>query len=200
MTTTARPAPAPTRRNVGHGGPNFILSLLPWIAIWILSGHHTFRLGMAIGLIVSVVLIAWQLIEGVHPKLLEWWSLVAIAAITILAFTANPGWLATWLNVITSGALFLIMAGSIVIGRPFTASYAHDTVPREYWDSAIFRRTTLGIAVVWSLALLAMTIGAIVTTVRPSAETWSTWVVTIVALVAAFKFQAWYPDHVKHSQ
>jgi hypothetical protein len=96
MTTTARPAPTPVRRNAGHGGPNFILSLLPWIAIWILSGHHTFRLGMAIGLIVSVALIAWQLVEGAQPKLLEWWSLVAIAAITILAFTADPAWLATW--------------------------------------------------------------------------------------------------------
>ena len=58
----------------------------------------------------------------------------------------------------------------------------------------------------WVLAVLAMTAGAAVTALvqegviqttaqgTRSVETWATWGTTVVGLVVALKFTAWYPD------
>ncbi len=110
---------------------------------------------------------------------------------------ADPSWLAKWLNPIANGALFVIMAGTILLGHPFARAYGRDTVPREFWDTPVFRKATFGISLVWALAIGAMFVGSLITAVAPSTETWSTWVVTVGALLVAIKFQAWYPRQVR---
>ncbi len=90
------------------------------------------------------------------------------------------------------------MATSLLIGKPFAASYASG-LPEEIRRSAIFKKITFGISAAWTVAQAALLIGSIITALRPSTETWSTWVVTVAALVLALRFQHWYPGYVRSS-
>jgi hypothetical protein len=190
----SRPALQPTHH---HAAPNTLASFGPWLAIWILGGNDTYRLAGVVALAASVVLIGWELLSGVRPKLLDWGSLVIFGGICAMTLTQSASFSDHWLQPVANGALFALMAGSVLLGHPFAEDNARQSVPREAWSSPVFRQTVFGISVVWSLALLAMFVGTLVTAFAPRTEDYSTWVVTVVALVLASKFQAKYPAYVR---
>jgi len=199
MTTVpAVPGQAGGQSQARHAGPNILVSLAPWIAIWILNGNNTFRLAAGVALVVAVFNIVFEFVTIGRPRLLDWGTLVIIAAICAVAFIQDPTWLAKWLNAIANGGLFLLMLTTVLIGKPFAASYASD-MSEEVRRSATFRKITMGISLAWTAALGVMLVGAIITGLNPSTETWSTWVVTVGALILAMRFQSWYPDHVRNS-
>jgi hypothetical protein len=76
------------------------------------------------------------------------------------------------------------------------AEYGKESAPPEVWDTPAFRKATLGISIVWTVAVGAIFVGSLITALKPSTEAWSTWVVTAAALVLAIKFQHAYPDQV----
>lgn len=183
-----------------------MVSFLPWIAVWLLTSNNSYREGLAVATLCSVGLIVWTYVEGRRPKLLDWATLVALSAITVVAFVVDLSWLGTWLSVLLNGALLAIMAGSLVVGHPFTLGYAKEQAPPEVWDTPGFRHVNRMITLVWVAAMVAMTAGAAVTALvqegviattaqgAKDVETWATWGTTVVGLVVAMKFTAWYPD------
>ena len=154
----------------------------------------------------SVALIVWTYWEGKKPKLLDWGTLAVMAIFTVVGLVVNEQWLGDWLNTFLNGSLLLVMLAGLVIGRPFTIEYAKEQTPEEFWDLPEFKSVNYTITIVWVLAVAAMTIGAavdslystgvIVTSAKnaKNVETWANWGVTIIALVIAMKFTAWYPD------
>src|ERR1019366_3638412 len=58
-------------------------------------------------------------------------------------------------------ALTLIVFGSILIGHPFTESYAREKTPAALWDTPEFHAINRRISAVWGLAFLAGTISRI---------------------------------------
>jgi hypothetical protein len=187
------------RTHPNHAGPNMLVSFAPWLSIWILGGHNTYRIAAVVGLIASVVIVAWELFGSSKPKLLDWGTLVVFIVLCILAYTTSNGWLAKWLQPVANGALFAIMAGSIVAGHPFAESYGRDSAPPETWSTPVFRRIVLGISVIWAVALLAIFVGSLISAFYPSTTTWSTWVVTVAALVLALRFQHRFPNWVRNN-
>jgi len=173
-----------------------LLSFAPWVAIWIIGGHNHMRLAAGVALAACVVLIAWEYLSGLRPKSLDWGTLVIIAVLFVIALIAPQSWSNKWFVPLANGALFALMLGTIVVGRPFAAEYGKESAASEVWNTPAFRRATLGITVVWTLAVGAIFIGSLITAVRPSTEAWSTWVVTAAAIIVALKFQHWYPEQV----
>lgn len=206
--TTAAGSSSTTADGPRHHGPGggLFLSFLPWIAVWLLTSNHSFQPGLVVATLCSFGLVGWTLIEHRRPLLLDWATLVVLVLLTALAFAVDPSWLATWLPVLLDGALLAIMVGSLVVGHPFTLGYAKQQAPPEVWDTPGFRHVNRMITLVWVLAVLAMTAGAAVTALvqegviqttaqgTRSVETWATWGTTVVGLVVALKFTAWYPD------
>lgn len=47
---------------------------------------------------------------------------------------------------------------SIVIGQPFTESYAREHVPRESWNSPVFIRSCYTVTGIWGIIFLANTL------------------------------------------
>jgi len=192
-----------THRGTGSG---LFVSFLPWIAVWVLTSNHSFQPGLVVATLCSFGLVGWTLIEHRRPQLLDGATLVVLVLLTALAFAVDPSWLASWLPVLLNGALLLIMVGSLLVGHPFTLGYAEQQAPPEVWDTPGFRHVNRMITLVWVLAVLAMTAGALVTALvqegaiqttasqTRSVETWATWGTTVVGLVVALKFTAWYPD------
>ena len=50
--------------------------------------------------------------------------------------------------------LTALVFASILLGHPFTESYARETTPREFWNTAEFHQTNRVISAVWGLAFL----------------------------------------------
>ena len=70
-----------------------------------------------------------------------------------------------WSRYAQAGAhafLTLIVLGSVVIGHPFTESYARESTPKEIWGTPQFRAVNRTISLVWGLAFLVGTISLIV--------------------------------------
>jgi len=177
-----------------------LLSFAPWIAIWIIGGHNHMRLAAGAALVACVVLIAWEYASGLRPKSLDWGTFVIIGALFVVALVAPQSWSNKWFVPVANGSLLLLMLGTIVVGRPFAAEYGKESAPPEVWNTVAFRKATLGISVVWTLAVAAIFIGSVVTALKPSTEAWSTWVVTVAAIIIALKFQHSYPEQVARSQ
>ncbi len=193
----------PGHRGTGSG---LFISFLPWIAVWVLTSNHSFQPGLVVATLCSFGLVGWTLIEHRRPQLLDWATLVVLVLLTAVAFAVDPSWLGSWMPVLLNGALLVIMLGSLLVGHPFTLGYAEQEAPPEVWDTPGFRHVNRMITLVWVLAVLAMTLGALITALvqegtiqttasqTKSVETWATWGTTVVGLVVALKFTSWYPD------
>jgi hypothetical protein len=177
-----------------------LVSFAPWIAIWIIGGHNHMRLAAGVALVACVGLIAWEYLSGLRPKSLDWGTLGIIAVLFVIALVAPQSWSNKWFVPVANGALFALMLGTIVVGRPFAAEYGKESAPPEVWDTPAFRKATLGISVAWTVAVGAIFVGSLITALKPSTEAWSTWVVTVAAIIIALKFQHWYPEQVARQQ
>jgi hypothetical protein len=158
------------------------------------------RLAAGVALVACVALIGWEYLSGLRPKSLDWGTLVIIAVLFVIALAAPLSWSNKWFVPLANGALFALMLGTIVAGHPFAAEYGKESAPPEVWQTAAFRKATLGISVVWTVAVGAIFVGSLITALKPSTEAWSTWVVTAAAIIIALKFQHWYPDEVARQQ
>ena len=65
----------------------------------------------------------------------------------------------------------------MAIGKPFTVQYARERVPAERETSPQFAKVNFVITSVWTLAFVCI-------------------VVTVLALVGAYRFTGWYPKRV----
>jgi hypothetical protein len=192
--TTARRGP----------GSNVFVSFGPWIAVWVLTSNHSFVPGLLIATGLSVALIVWSYASGDHPKLLDWGTLGSFVLLTIVALVGDEAWLGYWLSPLLNVALLAVMVGSLAVGHPFTIDYAKEEAPPEVWDSPEFAHVNRVITLVWIAAVAAMAVGSIVSALLRSGavatadshtiEGYANWGVTVVALVGASKFSAWYPD------
>ncbi len=81
-------------------------------------------------------------------------------------------WVIHHLGVLASGTLFTATLLSIVIGQPFTESYARDHVPRELWDSPQFIRSCYTVTGAWGFIFLA---NALVNAVKPNHPELGEW-------------------------
>ena len=173
------------------------IGLVPWLIFWVVSGPNTWELGAGLALIGAIVL---AIPEAEHHKLkmLDVVSILFFALLTILGFVLDPGqlsWLDNYSQAISSAALALIVLVSLA-WVPFTAQYARDDVPREFWDTPNFKRINLVLSAVWGLVFLACAILGFIAGGNDGNLVLN-WVIPIVLVVLAFKFTAWYPEQVK---
>jgi anti-sigma-K factor RskA len=88
----------------------------------------------------------------------------------------------------------LIVLISIAIRQPFTLQYAREQAPQQVWASPEFARTNYVVTAVWALAFVALIIADLVLLYVPELPPRFGIIVTVLALVGAMKFTAWYPD------
>jgi len=65
-------------------------------------------------------------------------------------------------SVLIWGTFALIAWGSLLAGAPFTAEYARDAVPPEYWADPAFRRVNAIITAVWGAVFVINAVLAVV--------------------------------------
>ncbi|MFD3542992.1 hypothetical protein ACFWUQ_26345 [Streptomyces sp. NPDC058662] len=183
---------------------NPVVGMAPWIAFSLLVGPGRFELAVGLALAVSVALVVFGRLvrHGASWKILELSDLVFFTAMTLIGLAAGPGtlrWLETYAGEVSNIALTVIAFGSMAVRTPFTLQYARERVDPSRWHTPAFVRANYAITGAWGLAFLAAAVagayGDLV--LRNPNNIWTGWIIQILAIVAALRFTAWYPEVVR---
>jgi hypothetical protein len=101
------------------------------------------------------------------------------------------------LGILASGTLFMATLISIVIGQPFTESYARDKVPEELWDAPPFIRSCYTVTGVWGMIFLANTMVNVAKPYSPHLGEWFFRGAELCILVSGVVFTTGYSNHMK---
>lgn len=188
----------------------FVLGFVPWI-VFSLVAQRLDANGVAWSATIAVVMTVVALVAARRkhgPTFLSLASLVLFGVIAVVGFAGGPGvdrWLFEWGRPLVGVVLGLLVLATASV-RPFTAEYARQSVPREYWGSPTFRRINTVLSAVWGAGILVIGLAAVAVTALDAHATDATrnntvdlllnWVVPIAVIWGAMKFTATYPDRV----
>jgi len=139
-----------------------LMAFLPWVLYISASAINHWSVATGGGLILCLVYLAVLMRRGSSIKLMDWTTLTffVIASVLMLGLqsTVFPIY-----NVVVIWSCFAVAVwSSVAIGHPFTAAYARETTPPEFWDNPIFRRLNLVMTLFWC-GLLTVNVGFAVT-------------------------------------
>lgn len=152
---------------------------------------------VAAALTAAALVLRDHLRPGRSPKLLEIGTVILFGGLAAYALIARPDWSVIQVRLFVDAGLLLVVLATLALGRPFTLQYAREQVPAELWDSPAFLRTNQVITAVWALAFAVMVLAELALLYLPAMPPRIGIVAVILALVGAFKFTAWYPEHVR---
>jgi hypothetical protein len=143
---------------------DLLWSFSPWLA-FLLATRVTSLYGAVTAGVVVATIITGRAITRRRLHLLDAAGLGYFAALGALLVTIHPAHLDYWSRYAQAGshtALTLIVFGSILIGHPFTESYARETTPAAFWHTREFHAVNRRISAVWGMAFLAGTVSLII--------------------------------------
>src|SRR5271154_4556123 len=142
---------------------DLIWSFAPWL-VFLLATRVTSLYGAgAAGTVAALVVLA-RAIGRRRVHMLDAASAVYFVALGVMLVVVRPGHLDDWARYAQAGshlALTVLVFGSVVLGRPFTESYARESVPESLWHTERFRSLNRQISTVWGLAFLLGTVSLI---------------------------------------
>lgn len=177
---------------------NPFVSFVPWIIFWVVSSPSSWEYA-TLGALIAAVILAYPSVERHSLKLMEVATIVFFAVLSVLAIfldRADLDWLEDYSQAISSGALALIVFGSIPF-MPFTEQYARESAPREVWDTPLFKRVNLVLTATWGAVFLASAILGVIAQQVDSGKDMLNWILPIALVVGGFKFTAWYPEQAR---
>ncbi|MFJ9642867.1 hypothetical protein [Streptomyces sp. NPDC101206] len=183
---------------------NPVVGMSPWIVFSLLAGPGRFEWAVGISLAAAVALVVLGRVanRGSSWKLLELADVVFFGTLTVIGALASEGtrtWLETYAGEVATFTLAAIAFGSMAVGMPFTLQYAREQADPSIWHTREFIRTNYMITGVWGLAFLVSGLAGLFgdLVLRSPDNMWTQWIIPILAIVAALRFTAWYPDVVR---
>jgi hypothetical protein len=177
---------------------NVLLAFSPFIAFAVVDRLAGPTVGLIAGAVVSAALIARDYFRpGGSAKVLEIGTVVLFAALAIYAVAAGPDWSILGVRLCVDAGLLAIVVVSIIIGQPFTLQYVRDQVAKEHWERPEFVRTNYVITAAWAAAFGILVLADIVMLYVPDISLRFGVILSILALVAAYKFTVWHPERVR---
>lgn len=164
-------------------------TFLPWIAYGVGSAAADWRVGLAAGLVVAVVVLvtAHQEIDLISAA-----TVVFMAALLPVAILWPQGAIADAMPAACLAYLGVVAGASVLTGRPFTETYARRETPPELWATDVFRQANRAITTGWAISFLVT--AAVVAGLLVAAPdlTAARYVVQVAGFVAAARFTTWY--------
>lgn len=177
----------------------------PWIVMSVIVGPQRFRLAAALALACACAIVFANWLVGVRPKVLDAAGVAFFAcllALGLLVDDTTRHWLDRWSGDLSNTLIMLIALGSIVVGRPFTVQYAHETIAPEHWRTERFMRLNYRVTWVWTGAFAITALVGFLGDgpLGQPDNLWTNWIVQIAALILALRFTEWYPDYAIASE
>lgn len=196
----------PTAKNL-NPLPIFV-GFLPWIAFTFIAQRLAAD-GVAWSALFAAALSLVFVLRGRRtrsPVVLEIYSLVLFTVMAVAGFIGDhrvDAWLYEWGRPLTGVVLGLILLATSFT-RPFTAEFAKQSTPREYWTSPLFRRINLVLSAAWGIAIAVMGASAVLVTALDAhavdtespylLDFFLNWVVPICMIAAMIHITNTYPD------
>ncbi|WP_406369172.1 hypothetical protein OG788_04350 [Streptomyces sp. NBC_00647] len=179
----------------GRRTGNIFYAFAPWIIFDIVASPSTWKYAALAALVASVVLNIGDIRRG-RLKILEVTGIVFFAVLSVLALAVDRHdliWLETYAQPLANGVIAVVALVSLAFD-PFTAQYARETTPREYWDSPVFRHINVVLTAVWSAVFVVIAVLGVVAVHTEGSSDWLNWVIPVALLVIAVRFTERYPD------
>ena len=178
-----------------------LLAFAPFMVFAVLDRFVGPTAGLFAAAGVSAVLLAKDRFTGAKsPKILEVGAFVLFATLAAwAAVSGRPGSVFVVRLLIDAGLLAIVLI-SIALRRPFTIQYARERTSPELWNSPEFRRVNYIITWAWAAAFTALVVADAVLAYAPSIPPRFGVIAVVGALLAAFKFTAWYPTRASRAE
>ncbi|MFC7241271.1 hypothetical protein ACFQO7_02140 [Catellatospora aurea] len=179
-------------------GAKTFRGFVPWIIFWVVSGPSTWEFAAGGALVAALILLIPSHEHG-RIKLLEVVSVLFFGALTVAGLVLDHSrllWLEQYAQAISSTVLAVVVLGSLAF-TPFTEQYAREQVPQQFWSSPRFKHVNRMLTLVWGLVFAVCAVLGFLAQPENGGSAWLNWIIPIALLAGAFKFTAWYPEHVK---
>lgn len=129
-------------------------------------------------------------------KLLEAGSLILFGLLALAARSQQFSLSVVGVRLCVDSGLFVIVGGSVLIGRPFTLQYAREQVSPEIAATNTFETTNLKLSAIWALAFAAIVATDTAMLYLPSFTPVIGTAVIVAVLAGATFVTAWLPKRV----
>src|SRR5215468_10938751 len=127
---------------------SYLRSFGPWIAYFAGTAIADWRLGLAAGLVVGIVLLVQDRHRGID--LISLAGTVYFAVMLPIAFFAVDSGVRDYTPVLALGTLGIAATASILVGKPFTLTFARRETPEELWETDVFLHVNVVITAAWA--------------------------------------------------
>jgi hypothetical protein len=172
-----------------------ILGLIPFALFSLLAGVMPAGWAALIGSIAAIVVLAADIRTGI--KAVPVVAAITLGAFAALAFLGGPD-IASVLGSYGRGLATLVLAAFILITAgfaPFTAAYAKESTPKQYWGSEKFVSLNRRISLAWGGTVLVMAAGHLIASAISAAGVTApvimaalNWGLPILAIVMTVKY------------
>lgn len=172
-----------------------LVEFAPWILYGFASGFNHWRAAAGGGLILCLVSLAATLRRGSSIKPMDWTTLAFFVIASVMIIGVRSTAFTVYSAVVVWSCFALAAWGSVVIGRPFTAAYARESAPPEFWTNPIFIRLNLLMTLVWC-GLMTVNIGFAVIGVVVGgnlAKPLLSYALPMALLISGFAFNTRFP-------
>ncbi len=174
---------------------NLVIGFAPFILFALLS-RLSADLALWLAFAAAFVVTIRDFVESPSLRLLDAGSLILFCLLALARGFLAPALSLALVRFVVEAGLFLLLAGSLVAGRPFSSAYAR-LDPRETgWEPALFLKVNYIVSSVWVAAFAAMAIADGVITFHPSLQIYGSIAVSVLALAGAVTFTLLYPARV----
>jgi hypothetical protein len=135
-----------------------LMAFAPWILYGFASGFNHWRVAAGGGLILCLIYLAVMIRRGSSIKLPDWTTLAFFVIASVMMIGLRSAAFAVYSAVVVWSCFAIAAWGSVAIGRPFTAVYARESAPPEFWKHPVFMRLNLLMTLVWC-GLMTVNIG-----------------------------------------
>lgn len=172
-----------------------LFGFAPWLSFLIIAHGSMFRLKL--GLIVAFSLTVIMGVLKLHRGVILWAGLIFFSYATVAVVLMEHMWTVLHMGVLANGMLALSTWYTLAIGKPFTADYAKDHTPKEFWTHPSFVRTNQLLTAVWGVCFTAGATIAWLKMARHDLPDWEYEVMNYSFMLTGVAMSTWYPEYVR---
>jgi intracellular septation protein A len=134
------------------------MAFMPWLLYGFASGTNHWRVATGGGFILCLVYLIVLRSRGTAIKLMDWTTLTVFVIGSVMMIGLRSTVFPVYAVVVIWSCFATAAWSSVVVGRPFTAAYARESAPPEFWDNPVFIRLNLVMTLFWC-GLMTVNVG-----------------------------------------
>ena len=169
---------------------SLLLTFLPWIvfkAILLIPGFDELLM-LKLGITAAALICAYQSYTGVNKGIIAWGTMSFFGVSLVMVVGLSNVWYMFHLGVFSNGTLALLTWISILLGKPFTLSYAKQYADPKVWDSPRFIHKNYMIAAAWGMSFTIALVDSLIRLQYPGIPWFVSEFIDDLSMIAAIYY------------